>query len=115
MMFKVGTSGDLLNDENEPCFGDAPLEILKKNFYNSKEKELLFAVRVIGANISLDRYYKNVDAESVINELISISSPIEEKKIFFVWPEGIIPNTYEDQLDLYNDIFEKYFSEKGAE
>ena len=47
----------------------------------------------------------------MINELISISSPIEEKKTFFVWPEGIIPNTYEDQLDLYNDIFEKYFSE----
>ena len=86
-------------------------EFLKKNFYNSKEKELPFAVRVIGANISLDRYYKNVNAESVINELISISSPIEEKKTFFVWPEGIIPNTYEDQLDLYNDIFEKYFSE----
>ena len=86
-------------------------EFLKKNFYNSKEKELPFAVRVIGANISLDRYYKNINAESVINELISISSPIKEKKIFFVWPEGIIPNTYEDQLDLYNDIFEKHFNE----
>ena len=47
----------------------------------------------------------------MIKELISISSPIEEKKTFFVWPEGIIPNTYEDQLDLYNDIFERYFSE----
>ncbi len=86
-------------------------EFLKKNFYNSKEKELPFAVRAIGANISLDRYYKNINAESVINELISNSSPIKEKKIFFVWPEGIIPNTYEDQLDLYNDIFEKYFNE----
>ncbi len=86
-------------------------EFLKKNFYNSKEKELPFAVRVIGANISLDRYYKNINAESVINELISNSLPDKEKKIFFVWPEGIIPNTYEDQLDLYNDIFEKYFNE----
>ena len=70
-------------------------EFLKKNFYSSKEKELPFAVRVIGANISLDRYYKNINAESVINELISISSPIREKNIFFVWPEGIIPNTYD--------------------
>ena len=86
-------------------------EFLKKNFYNSKEKELPFTVRVIGANIGLDRYYKNINAESVINELISNSLPDKEKKIFFVWPEGIIPNTYEDQLDLYNDIFEKYFSE----
>ncbi len=86
-------------------------EILKKNFYNSKEKKLSFTVRVIGANISLDRYYKDINAETVINELISNSSPNKEKKIFFVWPEGIIPNTYEDQLDLYSDIFEKYFND----
>jgi len=85
-------------------------EFLKKNFYNSNKKELPFVIRVIGANITLDRYYKNVNVEKVINELISISSPIKEEKIFFVWPEGIIPNIYEDQLDLYNDVFKKYFS-----
>ena len=28
-MFKVGISGDLLNSENKPCFGDSPLELLK--------------------------------------------------------------------------------------
>ena len=28
-MFKIGISGDLLNSENKPCFGDAPLELLK--------------------------------------------------------------------------------------
>jgi phosphoglycerate dehydrogenase-like enzyme len=28
-MFKVGISGDLLNSENKPCFGNAPLELLK--------------------------------------------------------------------------------------
>jgi len=29
-MFKVGISGDLLNADNKPSFGEAPLEILKK-------------------------------------------------------------------------------------
>ncbi len=29
MMFHVGISGDLLNDNNEPCFGDFPLQLLK--------------------------------------------------------------------------------------
>ena len=29
-MFEVGISGDLLNSENKPCFGEAPLNILKK-------------------------------------------------------------------------------------
>ncbi len=28
-MFKVGISGDLLNNKNEPCFGNGPLELLK--------------------------------------------------------------------------------------
>ena len=28
-MFKVGISGDLLNSKNKPCFGDAPLELLR--------------------------------------------------------------------------------------
>ena len=36
MMFKVGISGDLLNNENEPCFGNAALEILK----NRKDIEI---------------------------------------------------------------------------
>ena len=36
MMFKVGISGDLLNSENEPCFGNDPLEPLK----NRKDVEI---------------------------------------------------------------------------
>ena len=28
-MFKVGISGDLLDSNNEPCFGDIPLNLLK--------------------------------------------------------------------------------------
>ena len=28
-MFKVGISGDLLNNKNEPCFGIKPLNLLK--------------------------------------------------------------------------------------
>ena len=51
-----------------------------------------------------------METEKVINELISISLPEKEKEIFFIWPEGIIPNTYQDELDLYNDIIGKYFN-----
>ena len=29
-MFKVGISGDLLNSNNQPCFGKAPLDFFKK-------------------------------------------------------------------------------------
>ena len=82
----------------------------KKIFYSKELKENSYTIRVIGSNISLDRFYKNTDAESVINELIKLSSPNQEKKIFFLWPEGIIPNTYQDEFDLYSDQFKKKFN-----
>jgi apolipoprotein N-acyltransferase len=82
----------------------------KKIFYSKELKENSYTIRVIGSNISLDRFYENTDAESVINELIKLSSPNQEKRIFFLWPEGIIPNTYQDELDLYGDQFKKKFN-----
>ena len=82
----------------------------KKIFYSKELKENSYTIRVIGSNISLDRFYENTDAENVINELIKLSSPNQEKKIFFLWPEGIIPNTYQDELDLYGDQFKKKFN-----
>ena len=43
MMFKVGISGDLLNSENEPCFGNDPLELLK----NRKDIEISWMDKTI--------------------------------------------------------------------
>ncbi len=83
----------------------------KKKFLDSKVKENSFIIRVIGANISLNRFYKKIEAEKVINELIDISSPDQKKDIFFLWPEGIIPNTYQDQLSLYKDLFANNFNQ----
>ena len=42
-MFKVGISGDLLNNINEPCFGNAPLELLK----NRKDIEISWMDKTI--------------------------------------------------------------------
>ena len=83
----------------------------KKKFEGNEEKENTFIIRIIGSNISLDRFYDNSQTEAVIKELISISSPPKNKKIFFVWPEGIIPNIYQDELYLYQDLFIKNFNE----
>ena len=82
-----------------------------KNLFLSKElKENSYTIRAISSNISLDKFYMNVDTKKVINELINLSSPEPEKKIFFLWPEGIIPDTYQDQLILYSDLFESNFT-----
>ncbi len=85
---------------------------VKKNEFKNKDlKKIPYIVRIIGSNISLDRFYNNISPENVIDELISISSPVLNKKIFFLWPEGIIPNTYQDELYLYDYIFKRNFDD----
>ncbi len=81
----------------------------KQNFLNSELKKNPYTIRVIGSNISLDRFYDYTQAELVIDELIKLSSPDQDKKILFLWPEGIIPNTYQDELSIYKDLFLKNF------
>ena len=83
----------------------------KKTFLTKKIKENPYIIRVISSNISLNRFYDNFQTEKVIKELIKLSSPEPDKKIFFLWPEGIIPNTYQDELVLYSEIFKDNFSE----
>ena len=83
----------------------------KQKFLNTDIKKNSYVIRAIGSNISLDRFYDNTSAETVINELINLSAPEKNKKIFFLWPEGIVPNTYLDQLHLYKDLFVKNFDE----
>ena len=82
----------------------------EKKFLESEININPYTMRIIGSNISLDKYYNNTQPENTIKELISLSS-IENKKLFFIWPEGIIPNIYQDELDLYQDIFKKDFNQ----
>ena len=80
-----------------------------------KELELVkndYVVRVIGSSINLDRFYGNTETESVINELIKISEPDLDAQILFVWPEGIIPNTNQLELQNFAFLFNKKFNKK---
>jgi len=69
-----------------------------------------YKIRAIGSNISLDRFYSNIDTSSIIEELIEISEPIANEKTVFVWPEGILPNVYQEQLIEYDWLFSKKFN-----
>jgi len=69
-----------------------------------------YKVRVIGSNISLERFYSNVDPVSVINDLIVISDPKKDEKIIFVWPEGILPDISQKELVEYKWLFEEIFN-----
>ncbi len=70
-----------------------------------------YKIRVIGSNISLDRFYNNKDLIPIIQDLIKISNPSKNEKIVFIWPEGILPNISEDERIEYSWLFQKNFTE----
>tara|TARA_B100001057_G_scaffold55247_1_gene49100 strand:- start:154 stop:1698 length:1545 start_codon:yes stop_codon:yes gene_type:complete len=83
-----------------------------KDEFSKEKKEIYdYKIRVIGSNISLDRFYSNIDTASIIEELVKISSPKLKEKTIFVWPEGILPGVYQEELSGYSSIFDKNFSE----
>ena len=88
-------------------FGSQQLE----KFKNMKANKLNYIIRVVSSNISIDRFYKDTNPTSVINDLIKISSPQINKKTIFIWPEGILPDVSKDQLKEYKWLFESKFNE----
>ena len=82
----------------------------KETFNSSDVTNYDYKVRVIGSNISLDRFYLNIDPVSVINELIEISEPEKDDKTIFIWPEGILPDVDREELVEFKWLFEDTFS-----
>ena len=83
----------------------------EKKFNNAIKESYDYKIRAIGSNIGIDRFYNNTDTEGIIEELIEISDPDTKEKIIFVWPEGILPSVYQEELNSYNWLFEKNFNE----
>ncbi len=69
-----------------------------------------YIIRVISSKISIDRFYNDVEPVSVIEDLIKISSPQDNEKTIFIWPEGILPEISKDQLQEYKWLFENKFN-----
>ena len=84
--------------------------IYKDKFNKTIKKNYDYKVRVIGSNISLDRYYQNVDSIKIIQDLIDLSNPNLKEKTIFVWPEGILPDISQDELIDYSWLFKKKFN-----
>jgi len=83
-----------------------------KEKFNKADKIINdFNVRVIGSNISIDRFYSNVNSVLVIEELIKISNPNMSQKTIFIWPEGILPEISQRELKEYKWLFENKFNE----
>jgi len=85
--------------------------LYKEKFNEKAVKHFDYKIRVVGSNISLNRFYKNSDTFSVIQDLIDISKPKIGEKTIFVWPEGILPSIQQEDLFQYKSLFKKYFDE----
>jgi apolipoprotein N-acyltransferase len=83
----------------------------KQEFNKADKNTYDYKIRVIGSNISLDRFYSNIDTVSVIEDLLKISNPKQNEKTIFIWPEGILPDISQEELIEYNWLFDKKLNE----
>ena len=85
---------------------------IKSDNFNSLETiKNSYLVRAISSNISLDRFYSKKDELKIINELIDLSAPEKEEPTIYLWPEGIIPDSYLRDMSFYKSIFLDNFGE----
>ena len=85
---------------------------IKENNFNSLEsKKNSYIIRAISPNISLDRFYSKKDELKIINELIELSASKKIEPTIFLWPEGIIPDSYLRDMSIYKSLFLNNFGE----
>ena len=85
---------------------------IKNNNFNSLESvKNSYTIKAISPNISLDRFYSKQDELKIINELIELSAPTKIEPTIFLWPEGIIPDSYLRDMSVYKNLFLNNFGE----
>jgi len=79
---------------------------IKNGNFNSLESvKNPYKIKAISPNISLDRFYSKQDELKIINELIELSAPTKIEPTIFIWPEGIIPDSYLRDMIGYKNLF----------
>ena len=85
---------------------------IKSNNFNSLESiKNSYRIKAVSTNISLDRFYSKKDELKIINELIELSDPSKIYPTIYLWPEGIIPDSYLKDMNIYKDLFSNNFGE----
>jgi apolipoprotein N-acyltransferase len=85
---------------------------IKNDNFNSLESvKNPYKIKAISSNISLDRFYSKQDELKIINELIELSDSKKIEPTIFLWPEGIIPDSYLRDMSIYKNLFLDNFGE----
>ena len=82
-----------------------------KNFYKAESQAYEYKIKIIGSNISLDRFYLNTDINTIIEDLIKLSDPKKNEKTIFIWPEGMFADISREKFSEYSFLFEEKFNE----
>ena len=79
---------------------------IKNNNFNSLESiKNSYRIKAVSTNISIDRFYSKKDELKIINELIEVSAPTKIEPTIFLWPEGIISDSYLRDMNIYKNLF----------
>ena len=86
----------------------------KITLINRKEKNGLGSAYIEGFKKALNQNYDYIfqldcDGSHDPNELIKLSSPQKKEPTIFLWPEGIIPDTYLGDMKIYKNLFSQSF------
>ncbi len=84
--------------------------LIIKNFEKKKYDNLSSIIRVVSPNIPIERFLSNQDVQRNIFELVGLSDPHDQKKIIFIYPEGIITSVYSKDLKIFKDIFKENYN-----
>ena len=86
-------------------------KIKNDNFNSLKSIKNPYIIKALSPNIKLDRFYSEQDEIKIINELINLSVSEKKRPVIFLWPEGIIPDSYLRDIDIYKDLFLNNFDD----
>ena len=81
------------------------------NFNSLKSVKNSYKIKAISSKISLDRFYSKQDELKIINEIIDLSAPTKSEPTIYLWPEGIIPDSYLKDMSGYKNLFLNNFGD----
>ena len=86
-------------------------KIKDDNFNSLESVKNSYIIKAISPNIRLDRFYSKKEELKIINELIELSAPTKIEPTIYLWPEGIIPDSYLKGMKVYKNLFLNSFGE----
>ena len=86
--------------------------LIIKNNEKINETNLNFVIKIISPKIDINRFFGNENPEEIILELVKLSEPNDLEKTIFIFPEGVLPNIYLEDLKNYSYIFSENYSDQ---